>query len=194
MTANCKNVDAAFRLGDLLSSVSVGIQQRYGKEGVDWAYAKDVDTTGMVSYIEGFEPSIVLLAGDANWKAEMQNNCWRQTGPFVRSYGVVNGRLVDPNTVNAATLISNEAAKMYQNEAIHPKYVPGQLTFTEEESDTLASIQDALVNYANEFRANVLAGNIDLDKEWDNYLAELDKIGLDDWLAVYQAAFDRIYK
>jgi len=88
-------------------------------------------------------------------------------------------------------LAGNEADKMYQNEAVHPKYDPSLLTFTEEESDIVASIQDALLNYRDEFQANVFAGNIDLDKEWDNYLKELDKIGLDEWLAVYQTAFDR---
>ena len=89
---------------------------------------------------------------------------------------------------------SYAAQKMYQDAALHPKYDPSKLNFNEEEMEVLADIADALKKYREEFQANVFAGNIDLDKEWDNYIAELDKIGLDEWIAVYQAAFDRVYK
>jgi len=194
VTANCKNVDAAFRLGDLMSSEYFGIQSRFGKEGVDWVYAKDTDTTGLDVAIEGWEPSIVLLDNDSNWKAELQNNCWRGTGISVLTYWVTNGRMHDPATVTKASLETYRAQKLYQDTALHPKYDPSKLVFTDEEMETLADIETALTNYYEEFYANVFAGNIDLDKEWDNYLAELDKIGLDEWVAVYQAAFDRAYK
>lgn len=194
VTANCKNVDAAFRLGDLLSSVSIGIQSRFGKEGVDWAYAENMDITGMVPTVDGFDPSIVMLDGDSNWKAQLQNNCWRQSGVYVRTYGIANGRMLDPATVTIFNKLSYDSQKMYQDAALHPKYDPSQLIFNEEELEVLADIEETLEKYRAEFQANVLAGNIDLDKEWDNYLAELDKIGLDEWLSAYQDAFDRAYK
>jgi len=194
VTANCKNVDAAFRLGDLLSSVSIGIQSRFGKEGVDWAYAKDTDITGLVPTVDGFDPSIVMLDNDSNWAAEIQNNCWRQAGVYVRTYGIANGRMISPETITPFNKACYDAQKMYQDAALHPKYDPSKLNFNEEEMEVLADIADALKKYREEFQANVFAGNIDLDKEWDNYIAELDKIGLDEWIAVYQAAFDRVYK
>jgi len=194
VTANCKNVDAAFRLGDLLSSECAGISSRFGKEGVDWAYAKDVDITGFIPAIEGWDPSIVLLDSDSNWQAEVQNNCWRQSGVYTLTFGITNGRMYDPATVTQHTMNNFASQDLYQDTALHPKYDPSKLVFTEEELEVIADVETTLTNYYEEFYANVFSGNIDLDKEWDNYLAELDKMGLDEWVAIYQAAFDRMYK
>ena len=39
--------------------------------------------------------------------------------------------------------------------------------------------------------AQFVTGALDLDKDWDSYLQELQNDGLEDVLAVMQAAFDR---
>ena len=42
--------------------------------------------------------------------------------------------------------------------------------------------------------AKFVTGAKDIDGEWDAYLAELDKIGLETYLEVVQVAYDRMYK
>lgn len=194
VTSNCENPEAAFRLGDLLSSEIMGISQRWGLQGVNWDYAANVDMTGLSATVAGWEPSVFAFENDAWWKLKLQNNSWRQTGPYVRSYGIANGLVIDPTTLPQNTVNLNAACKAYQDAALHPKNVPAVLNFTSEEEERILDIETALLNYVKEFRANVFAGNIDLDAEWDNYLKELDKIGLDTWIEVYQTAYDRMYK
>lgn len=194
VTANCENPEAAFRLGDLLSSEVMGISQRWGQQGVNWDYAENVDTTGLAATFEGWDESLYAFENDAFWKLELQNNSWRQTGPYIRAYGIANGLLIDPSTQKQNAINVNQAGAMYQDSALHPKNDPTILNFTTEEEEQIADIETALLNYISEFRANVFAGNVDLEAEWDNYLKELDKIGLDKWIDVYQAAYDRMYK
>lgn len=40
---------------------------------------------------------------------------------------------------------------------------------------------------ANEFYANAISGVVDIDADWDSYLASLDKAGLQDVIAAYEA-------
>ena len=42
--------------------------------------------------------------------------------------------------------------------------------------------------------AGFVTGSMDIDGQWDGYLEELDKIGLQEYLSVVQTAYDRMYK
>lgn len=62
--------------------------------------------------------------------------------------------------------------------------------FTVEELRELADIEASLFPYAERMRAEwIKNGNI--EAEWDAYLEELDRLGLQTWLEIRQAGFDR---
>ena len=93
VTANCKNPEAAFTIGDLMSSEYIGISQRWGKEGVDWDYASNLkDTSKLTPSVAGFDLSILTYDDSNFWGGTATTkNCWRQVGPYVRQYGLANG-------------------------------------------------------------------------------------------------------
>ena len=196
VTANCENPEAAFRLGDLMSSEKIGISQRFGWEGIDWDYAENVkDISSYVASVDGFDLSIRVYDDNTFWGgSETQHSSWLQRGPYVRDYGVANGMAVDPSSMSQTTTNFNEAQVLYQEAARHPENCPKVLNFTTDEEEEISDIATSLKNYVNEFKAGVLSGNIDLEAEWDNYLNEVDKIGLETWLDVLTAAFARMYK
>jgi putative aldouronate transport system substrate-binding protein len=39
--------------------------------------------------------------------------------------------------------------------------------------------------------AKFIRGEADLDNDWDDYLGELEAIGLEEYLKIYQEAYDR---
>ena len=43
----------------------------------------------------------------------------------------------------------------------------------------------------SEITAKFITGEVDIDAEWDNYLKELDALGLQDVLDAYNAAYQR---
>ena len=47
-------------------------------------------------------------------------------------------------------------------------------------------------NYVKQTTAEFLTGERDIDAEWDAYLAELERIGYQTVLDVYQTAYDRV--
>ena len=196
ITANCKNPEAAFRLGDLLSSEHISICTRWGEEGVNWDYIENVeDASGYVPNVDGFELFLVVYDDGAFWGgSEAQNACWMQRGPYVRQYAIANGSAKKPEDITAYRKNANAAMALYQTSGHNPAETAMVLTYTSEESDTISSVETSLLNYVNEFKANVLSGNIDVDAQWESYLNEVDRIGVETWLETVQAAYDRMYK
>ena len=194
VTANCKNPEAAFTIGDLMSSEYIGISQRFGKEGVDWDYVSNLDSAeGLQPAVEGFELSIMTYDDSTFW-SNPTTSCWRQTGPFVRQYGIANGWATDPENVAEYTLHTNEANTLYQTAGHQPaEYIP-KLNYTLEEVDIVTPIEGVLKTYVEESMANFVTGRKDIDADWDSYLAELEKIGLNEYLDVVQDVYTRMYK
>ena len=46
--------------------------------------------------------------------------------------------------------------------------------------------------YADECFTRFILGDLDIEKDWDNYLGELEAMGLEYYLEICQTAFDRM--
>ena len=51
-----------------------------------------------------------------------------------------------------------------------------------------------MADFVREWNANFMAGNLDIDANWDAYLEELNNIGMQQSLEVVQGVYDRMYK
>ena len=61
-------------------------------------------------------------------------------------------------------------------------------------TDEVEEIQDALVSipdYVKQTMAEFITGARDIETGWDSYLDELNSMGLEQWLACAQAAYNR---
>ena len=76
----------------------------------------------------------------------------------------------------------------YINEIMMPSY---QLP---EEHDLIASYEADIKSYAAEMFALWVTGEQDIESGWDQYLAELDRMGVKEYIAAYQAYYDRVMK
>lgn len=65
-----------------------------------------------------------------------------------------------------------------------------QLPLSAEDQDTVDSKMGDIYKYANETIAQFIAGEKDIDAEWDNYVATLDKMGIQDVCAIYQSYYN----
>lgn len=62
--------------------------------------------------------------------------------------------------------------------------------FDEEELDRLSRIEADLTPYVNRKRSEWIT-NGKVEDEWDDYVAELERLGLAEWLEIKQAGYDR---
>jgi putative aldouronate transport system substrate-binding protein len=54
----------------------------------------------------------------------------------------------------------------------------------------LATLQTNLGTYIQQSAVQFITGEKSLDSDWDSYLGELDSLGLDRFLEIYQQAYD----
>ena len=79
-------------------------------------------------------------------------------------------------------------------EAYRPdEYIP-KLIYSADEIDVVADIQTTLNDFVREWTANFMAGNMDIDENWEAFQEELKNIGVDEYLEIVQTVYDRMYK
>lgn len=66
------------------------------------------------------------------------------------------------------------------------------LVYNEEEQAITTELQTTIINYAKESFARFVMNDMSLDNDWDSYVAEFDKMGLDQLIAAAQSAYDRM--
>jgi putative aldouronate transport system substrate-binding protein len=198
ISSACETPEAAFRLGDLLVSERYSIMTRWGNEGQHWDFVQNAktDISKMdAPYTSSGFPGYLIVYEDP-WGI-VQNFHWQQQGPFIRQYGIAAGRLVAPGQVNEASM----------NAQIMPSYIEvgkatsiertvRKLIYTSIETMAINERQSTISSYVSEQTAMFLTGRLDInnDTSWNDYVKQLDAIGLQDVRQIVQNVYDRMYK
>jgi len=104
------------------------------------------------------------------------------------------GQVYDPEATKLAVLntISEEDLEIIQQGVASDGYNPGKwIGFTDEELNVRQDKGTSIKNYAKEMISKFLIGDVPLS-EWDNYVKTVEEMGLDELLAVYEAAYNRV--
>ena len=190
ITTDCENPDAAFALAMALYSKEAGWRLRYGEQGVNWDYAD----AGTESYLG--KPAEIKILDDPFAKL---NSClW---GDMAASL------LTDAEGESAEKVESTDAWADYKNtivaeqvanyhaaaEANNPKTLCPPLIQTTQEKDEILQIKSDVLTIINKCRAQFANGELDPndDAAWNDYLAQLDTLGLAQYQAQSQAIYDR---
>jgi len=187
VTKFAKDPDVAFRLLDLMWEDEISVSARFGERGVHWDWAGETEK-GMGLY-EGMGIPATIKIIENIW-GQPQNAQWSDPAPAFRPYEYgVGGQTWDGKSIYDSQYMTAQAVPFYLNKA--PKEIVLRLLFTTEENDEIAEISSSLITYVNEQMEGFIVGAIPLS-DWDNYVSELDKIGLTRYLEVAQKAYDRM--
>ena len=187
ITSDCENPELAFKVGDFLFDPTEEsfLRARYGIEGEHWSRAKEGD----VSMYDGYEAT---HSQDVNIWTQSQNAHWRNNAPLftekVVQGGVWGG---DPEAYDRK--IANIVGVYQANIPAEGTYVP-IISFTEDEVQEISEIRSTLKTYVKECEVRFITRDMDIDSEWEGYVNELGRIGLDRFLEISQVAYDRMYK
>ena len=190
ITTDCENPDAAFALAMALYSKEAGWRLRYGEQGVNWDYADE----GTESYLG--KPAEIKILDDPFAKL---NSClW---GDMAASL------LTDAEGESAEKVEGTDAWADYKNTIVaeqvanyhaaaganNPKTLCPPLIQTTQEKDEILQIKSDVLTIINKCRAQFANGELDPndDAAWNDYLAQLDTLGLAQYQAQSQAIYDR---
>ena len=70
-------------------------------------------------------------------------------------------------------------------------FVSPGLVYLDTEKDKQASLMTDIQTYVKTMKPQFIRGEVDIDAEWNNYVAKINSIGLEELLSIEQAAYDR---
>lgn len=196
ITSNCENPELALKLGDYFYNSEISNITRYGEESVDWTQDENELANPLYSnaYIEaGFYEKPDLLVINDIW-AQNNNKFWRDINPRYASMDNGNNWAYAKEYDNTLKSSYFYADNYNYNYEAHPeKILPSLLIYTSVEAE---SQSEAIVNistYVSQSMAQFITGARPLS-DWDNYVKDLENMGLDTWIKNAQAAYDREQK
>ena len=185
ISKSCKNPEAAFRLADLFYSFEATTNSVFGPEGEDWVRAKPDE----ISIAGGKSLYTVLKV----WGGGEENTRhWSQTAPTFRTAAYRAAQTFNPSDPLERTLY-DATKNLMEPYGVTEKAVP-PLVFTKDQSKSYGELNTTVFNAMDEWFANFVTGKKNVDKDWDTYLKNLKDSGLDQFLKIYQDAYDAKYK
>ena len=108
--------------------------------------------------------------------------------------GAGSARLMDIQASFARyTDFNIEQTKVWATDPDYSIFLPGRLTYTASETNRIAGLLTDIKTYANETIQQILQGAQSIDV-WDDYVAALRRLGVDEVTQITQAAYDRYLK
>lgn len=188
ITSACKNPELAFKWADGLYSEEATIRADRGIEGREWEKAPE----GAVA-IDGGKAEWLRLPDDPNIKGEgnscIMNVSLANFNSKLRLSEAINTSHPDALFKGEAVLYS--ATKNFYEPYAEKEVVPSSIYLTSEEVEDYTRLKTQLQDYVLESMVSFLTGSMDLDKDWDKYIANIKKLEVDKYLATIQTAYDR---
>ena len=169
----CQMLDILYATEEVVEgSGLMGHSFTYGLQGIDW----DFTETSYVQYAPEGQTINAYLYAEVTW-----NNMGRAD---------LFGNMVSEGTGNNPTRQAAflNVVKAYETDY---DYLLGYLTFTEDEQYVIDNCWADIQAYYRAKHVEFITGVSDIEKDWDAYIAEFEKMNLSGLLEAYQAAYNR---
>ncbi|MGH2557799.1 MAG: extracellular solute-binding protein [Thermomicrobiales bacterium] len=181
ITSACAQPELAFRWIDGLYDLETSMRINEGALGEHWRWAEagEVGNNG--------EPAVWARLVPFG---QVQNFCWRGMSPCYRPEPVHSGQVADPELPSQPTILYQETAEKYVPYGQPAEMVLPPLFFNEEQAQQVAEMGNTINDYVEQTFAAAIIGEFDIEGQWEEYLGTLEGMGLEQYLAIHQAALD----
>lgn len=197
VTRDCKNPELAVKIGDYMFTTDMGMEllYRYGLEGEQWGRVTEENAADLnLKNFFGQETTFYVII-DNQWGVFQgvaeANTHWKRNNPCFY-YNIEDYMGYTPEFLDPRMTVQKEGIQ--QNLQYRPEVgtFVDYLIMNEEETAIYNEIRTELITYVEEMFTAFCSKTVDIDAEWDNYLATLDTLRLDEFIEVVQGAYDRL--
>ena len=195
VTKDCATPEIAVRLLDYFAQSDTSLSVRYGEENVDWWKLTPEEISTKTPRMPGsdyplYYDSPNLIVGT-------------ETAQYYNTWALA---LLPPNLFMAlpAAIYADDPYMQYREDNFwesvqtrngkNPPNVVSRLIFTTDEEFEISEIRASLRSFVVESITAFMTGAMDVDADWDNYVATIQSIGVDKFVEVAQTCYDRMYK
>lgn len=182
--AAAEHPEVAFRLLDMMFSEEWAYMAQFGEENVDWRPAVEGECGK-----DGKQALITALGTSETRK----NKTLEYNIPKIEVPHTEITCAQDPKAPDAAghEYILYRATDRMTPYANEEKNSLPLFYYLSEENEKIATYAVTIDSYVTESIARFVTGDLDLDKDWDGYLKDLESYGLSDYLETIQGGYDR---
>ncbi len=189
ITSSCEDPLTAWRFMDFMCSDEAWLRQRWGEQGVDWDWIENTQYKDMAK-------GNGIFGGDAEW---VLINKVTVNGKWGYPMGINTEKrpeqFYDPNSDDFANIVNKKAADnvKLQESVGAPKNQLLVFTRTDEENAVFSEIYGEVTSYWRTSRDEFCMGYKDIEDDavWQEYLDNLEKLGMNEVIEIAQASFDR---
>lgn len=175
ITKDNEHPEATIRWLDFLFSEEGRVLQAFGEEGVDWQWLDEGKTKWEFLAPEGMNAE-EYRGGQITPAAGLGSIAWWSKEIVLKQEDPLVAR-IDEQTVAAG----------YPD---HWKLPYPNVYFTKEEQKQLDILWNDIRTYVSQMEAKFIIGSEPLDN-WDSYVGQLQKMKVDELIAIHQTAYDR---
>lgn len=186
ITDKCHDVARALEVIDVMYTEEVSIASEYGVPGVNWTTAED----GMID-LEGNQAKYMSSTTRSEQSTTILTNKFT---PFCMNdekrtkFAIITDDIYNPDS-QVYELRLNKATMAYIDQ-LGPMETLPVIWADQDAAETHAQLQVSIVNEVKQATTRFITGDLNLDTQWDSYVAGLQNLGLDEYVAYYQNAYD----
>ncbi len=185
ITKNCKIPEAAMRWMDTIYDLEKDLELEFnpsmGKPGIGWK-RPDPGTKGIDGRPATYEAIVTF--------GTKQNVHWSQT---LNGYNSNDYRLSGSAKDEIEVRLYNATKDLYKPFSALNQKVPFMF-LSEEQLTKTGDLRTAMHKVVQTFMVKFVTGNLDLDKDWNTYLKELENAGVKEYVKVTQDAYNENQK
>lgn len=172
VTSNCQDIELACKWGDWWYSEEGSLLANYGVEGEGFEY----DENGNPAYTE-------LVTDNGSYSM--------RDARLIYSSNDTITCIVDVHAADTGYAVEDREAPEIWNTGRDDAYsIPSTVSMTAEETTEANNIYSDIETTCMEYIAKFINGDKDLS-EWETMVETIKTMGIDDYLAIYQEAYDR---
>ena len=186
ITDKCHDVARALEVIDMMYTEEVSIASEYGVPGVNWTTAED----GMID-LEGNQAKYMSTTTRSEQSTTVLTN---KFDPFCMNdekrtkFAIITDDIYNPDS-QVYELRLNKATMAYIDQ-LGPMETLPVIWADQDAAETHAQLQVSIVNEVKQATTRFITGDLNLDTQWDSYVAGMQNLGLDEYVAYYQNAYD----
>ena len=191
LSSDCRYPVEALQWVDYLYSIEGTLRARNGIEGQGWRWAED----GEIG-VDG-NAAIYKLLRPFN-DTDPQNEHYMEVGPRALTsqfrFGEAVAQDIDlwaPEGMEKMLYISTR--DLYRPHADSSMALP-RLKFLPDEVSAYAGMRVEYVTYVKQSLVQFIVGDLDVESDWDAYVANLERLGQQELLEATQVAYDRQFR
>lgn len=186
ITFECEYPEVAVRWFDQFFEFETGVTSRFGRKGVDWRYVESGE--------------IFLNSAKQQTPAVMLNEVWGVTQPhnihwYLRHpyYMYISIETADWDAFDRIAAMGDSTMRLHEF-TLPPETQMPPIALTPDEVQEYNELRTTIETYVEESRVRFIVGDLNIDNDWDAYVATLDSLGIDRYVEMIQTAYDRAWK